>query len=268
MVSAKMSRNNRIIVSNVYPCEIIFEIRGIMWNVMSYVDEDDLFRMRQLNHMFQSFYYRQTKIRNCGRALLLSKMGRQFPRVTELKINLDNIAGSTLKYISPKTFARLHSVTLLSTSQRVKWEDLKRLKHPGITDLKVDLSQPSDLSAITEARFPQLRRLSVNIRGFICVKPYRPMRLSPHSKLEEITMDHMFLNYSFFDTLTAKHFPNLQMLKICEGSCFLIELSDGELGELIQRQGFKLVLLPNSGTIGCSSSLDRDIKKSLTDNYI
>lgn len=248
--------------AKVTPSQTVFDIRDVAEKIMTYVDEDDRFRMRKLNRMFQSFFYKQTVVYNYGRALLLAKMGRSFPRVTELKIDLDNLSGSTLKYITPETFSRLVRISLTSTAQRVTLDDLTSLKHPGIRELKVDLNQPADIAAITEARFPELRTLSIAIKGFICVKPYRPLSLSPHPKLKEIKMDHLFLDDSFFETLTAENFPELHVLKICEDSCFLIELSDEELREMIQGHGIQLEFLANAN-IGGIISLDREITKLL-----
>jgi len=258
MVAAKFSRYNR---AKVCPNKNLFEIRDVMGKVMTYVGEDDRFRMRKLNRMFQSFYYKQTEVLNCTRALELSKMGRQFHRVTELKLDFDNFSGSTLEHINPHTFPRLLRLSLTSTGERVTMEDLKRLNHPGIRELKVDLSQPGDISAITEARFPELRKLWITIRGLIHVNSYKRMRLLPHTKLEEVTIDHVFLEDSFFNTLTSENFPNLRMLKISEDSCFMIELDDDELKEVMQCQGIILELLPNDGDIGYSFNLSGKTEK-------
>jgi len=258
MVAAKLTRYNRAKVS---PSKNLFEIRDVLGKVMTYVDEDDRFRMRRLNRMFQSFYYKQTVVLDYGRALLLSKMGRQFHRVTELKVDLDKFSGSILKHITPQTFQRLVRVSLSSSGQRVTMEDLKNLNHPGIRELKVDLSQPADIFAVTEARFPELRKLWITIRGLIRVRSYKPMELTPHTKLKEVTIDHLFLDDSFFNTLTAENFPNLRKLKVSEDSCFLIELDDDELRDMVQCQGIDLEFLPNADDIGYCLNLNGQTTK-------
>jgi len=131
-------------------------------------------------------------------------------------------------------------------------EDLKRLNHPGIRELRVDLSHPGDISTITEARYPELRKLWITIKGLIHVRSYKRMRLLPHRKLKEVIIDHEFLEKSFFRTLTSESFPNLRILKFCEDSSFMIGLSDDELKEIMQCQGITLELLPNDGNIGYS----------------
>lgn len=82
------------------------------------------------------------------------------------------------------------------------------------------------------------------------------MWLPPHSKLKEVTIDHLFLDDSFFKTMTAENFPNLRMVKISEDSCFLIELNDNELRDMVQCQGIDLELLPNADNIVNSFNLN------------
>jgi len=239
----------------------LFEIRDVMGHVMSYVDEDDRFRMRKLNRIFYSLYYGQTAVHNSRRALFLTQLGRSFTRVTELEISLDKVRGSTLKYITSQTFGRLTKLSLKSTAQRVTFDTLSGLHHSGIRELKVDLSQPADMSAISEVRFPELRKLSVAIRGFISVKPYRPLRLSPHTKLKEMNIDHLFLDDSFFQTLTQESFPQLRILKIGEDSCFLTGLCNEDLREQCEGVGINLEFFENTDSLGGIVSLEREIIK-------
>jgi len=215
---------------------------------MTYVDEDDRFRMRSLNRMFHSFYYRITEVRNSDRVLFLSKT-RQFPRVTALEIDVDKIPRDTLSLVSPKRFPRLLSVSL-SCSQRVTYSDLESLNHPGIQELKADLSQPNDISAITELKFPELTTLNISIRGLICVEPpYQPFRLKPHKKLKKVTMDHLFLDDSFFNTLNLEHFPQLRVVSVSEDSCLFVNISSEELKQKFEQSNIKFEFLSKAGDL-------------------
>jgi hypothetical protein len=207
---------------------------------MTYVDEDDRFQMRGLNRMFNSFFYRQTVMYNFRRVLLLSK-NRPFPRVDNLQINLDCVPGSTLRYVNTSKFPRLTSISLNSTEQRLTSDDLESLKHPGIQELKVDLSQPADITAITENNLPGLRSLSISIKGFISVmQPNRPFRLNPHTKLKEVTVDHQFLDECFFETLNPGYFPQLCLVRLSEDSCLFTGLSNEDLKKTFHKLRIKL----------------------------
>lgn len=243
MVTNKMIKFSR---TNAHTANNLFEIQDLMCKIMTYVDEDEHFRMRAVNHMFQSFFYRITEVCNYRRVLFLSR-NRRFPRVTELQIDLHKIPRSTLEFVNPKKFPQLVTVSL-SCSQRVTSGDLESLNHPGTQELKVGLSQTEDISAITENKFPELTTLSIFISGFIFVKqPYQPFRIKPHTKLKDVTIDHMFLDESFFHTLTRENFPQLRVLNICEDSCLFLALRSEELKQIFEERGIQLDFLSKTG---------------------
>jgi hypothetical protein len=240
----------------------LFEIRDLLEKIMTYADEDDRFQMRSLNRMFHSFFYGQTVMYNFRRVLHLSK-NRQFPRLDNLQINLDCVPGSTLRYVTTSKFPRLTSISLNSTEQRVTSGDIEILKHPGIQELKVDLSQPADITAIKENNLPGLSKLSISIKGFISVmQPNRPFRLNPHTKLREVTVDHQFLDGCFFETLTPEYFPQLSLLTLGEDACFFTELDNEDLEKMFNNNGIKLEFVEkadNTGGMSGMMSLDRNI---------
>jgi len=236
----------------------LFEIRDLLEKIMTYVDEDDRFRMRSLNRMFNSFFYGQTIVHNFHRVLRLSK-NRQFPRVANLQVNLDCEPGSTLRYVTTSKFPRLTSISLNSTEQRVTSDDIESLNHPGIQELKVDLSQPADITAIKENNLPELSTLSISIKGFISLmEPNRPFRLNPHSKLREFTIDHQFLDECFFETLNPGYFPQLSLVRLCEDSFFFIELNCEDLQKTFNNLGITLEFLDKADETGNMVSLERN----------
>jgi len=221
----------------------MFEIRDLLEKIMTYVDEDDRFQMRKLNSMFQSFFYGQTVVHNFRRVLFLSK-NRPFPRVDHLQINLDCIPGSKLRYVTPSKFPQLISISLNNTEQRLTSSDLESLKHPGIQELKVDLSEPGDITSIRENNLPGLSTLRICIKGFRSVqRAYRPFRLNPHKKLREVTVDHLFLGKSFFETLNRGCFPQLCLVRLCEEACFFSRLNAEYLKKTFDNLGIKLAFI-------------------------
>jgi len=256
MVEDKVVKYGR---TNMFSTSSLFEIRDLAEKIMTYVDEDDRFQMRSLNRMFNSFFYGQTVVHNFRRVLRLSK-NRQFPRVANLQINLDCVPSSTLRYVTTSKFPRLTSISLNSTEQRLTSSDLESLNHPGIQELKVDLSQPADITAINESNLPGLKTLSICIKGFISVmQPNRPFRLNPHSKLREFTIDHQFLDESFFETLNPRYFPQLCLVRLCEDSCFFTGLDCEDLKKTFDNLGITLALLENTDEASGMVSLERNI---------
>jgi len=240
MVEDKVVKYGR---TNMFSTSSLFEIRDLAEKIMTYVDEDDRFQMRSLNRMFNSFFYGQTVVHNFRRVLRLSK-NRQFPHVANMQINLDCVRGSTLRYITKSKFPRLTSISLNSTEQRVTSDDIESLNHPGIRELKVDLSQPADITAIKENNLPGLNTLSISIKGFISVmQPNRPFRLNPHTKLRKITIDHQFLDDCFFETLNPGYFPQLCLVRLCEDSFFFTGLNSEDLKKTFENLGITLELL-------------------------
>jgi len=237
----------------------LFEIRDLLEKIMTYVDEDDRFEMRSLNRMFNSFFYGQTVVHNIRRVLRLSK-NWQFPRVANLQINLDCVPGSTLSCVTASKFPRLTSISLNSTEQRLTSGDLESLNHPGIQELKVDLSQPADITAINENNLPGLKILSISIKGFISVmQPNRPFRLNSHSKLKEFTIDHQFLDECFFETLNPGYFPQLCLVRLCEDSCFFAGLNCEDLKKTFDNLGITLEFLEKTDEAGGMVSLETNI---------
>jgi len=247
MVKDKLFKYER---TNMSSTSNLFEIRDLLEKIMTYVDEDDRFQMRSLNRMFNSSFYRQTVVHNFRRVLRLSK-NRQFPRVANLQINLDCVPGSTLRYITTSKFPRLTSISLNSTEQRVTSGVLESLNHPGIQELKVDLSHPADVTAIKENNLPELSTLSISIKGFISMmQPNRPFRLNPHTKLREVTIDHLFLDECYFETLNPGYFPQLCLVRLCEDSCYFTGLNNEDLKKTFDNLGITLEFLKPADETG------------------
>jgi len=138
--------------------------------------------------------------------------------------------------------------------------DLENLNHRGIQELKVDLSQPRDKAAINENNLPGLSTLSISIKGFKSVmQSNRPFRLKPHTKLREVTIDHMFFDECSFETLNHGHFPQLVLVRLCEDSCFLTGLNSVNLKNTFDNLGITLEFLKTAEKTGGKLSLERNI---------
>jgi len=201
----------------------------LMRYILSYLNDDDRFRLRGLSFLFYELYYCQhvnqrTTPFNDERAIRLAKRGRRFMMIEHLQTRYSGIRRADLQFISPYTFPRLKS---FYSYKRLNGSELNKLRHPGLVQLSIILETQSLAQIISEQRFPRLELLAVDFR-----RRLPPLgAINPHSTLKKLTILKAKLEANFFKSVSRENFPKLQTIEIESR----ISVSDAEFLNL-QRQ--------------------------------
>jgi len=184
----------------------------LMRYILSYLNDNDRFKLRGLSSLFYELYYYQrvherTKPFKDERAIRLAKRGRRFMMVEHLQTHFDGISRSDLQFISPYNFPRLKS---FYSYKRLNGSEFHRLRHPGLVRLSVILENPRLTQSITEQRFPKLEELDLDYRRR--VPPLRA--INPHSSLKKLTIFKSQLEANFLKSISREHFPELLSITI------------------------------------------------------
>jgi len=152
---------------------------AIMKYILEFLNDDDLFRLRETSLIFYDAFYSQEVLRvkgslstsrpfNATRAIKLALKGRVFTKIQALHtpFNEDRdpevystLSSDDLSVIDPKHFPRLHSLRLGQTREGVSLRGLP--PHNGILFLTGPSYEQDDYMYITDEKFPVLKRLDL-----------------------------------------------------------------------------------------------------------
>jgi len=184
----------------------------LMRYILSYINDDDRFRLRGLSILFYESYYSQhvdqlTSPFNDERTIRLAKRGRRFVKIEHLQTRFSGICRADLQYISPYTFPRLKS---FYSCKRLNGNEFNKLRHPGLVELSIVLETPSLVRLISEQRFPRLEILAIDFR-----RRLHPLgAINPHKTLKNLTILKAQVDTNFFKSVSRENFPKLQSIEI------------------------------------------------------
>jgi len=188
------------------PTDITFEI-------LRFLQEEDLFVLRGLSTQFYEAFYSQENYVHYGRCFRLAKRGRRFANLKFIAHSFDCIKGMCTIF-GPDNFPKLEVLSLFNLSPR----DMK--PHPNIRHLRFYANELDDLKGVTDEKFPALKVLLVTVspdRSW--ENANRFMHLPGHKSLTHFG----FWQYSEpltlmeIKVLTKVKFPQLRVLAICMG---------------------------------------------------
>jgi len=184
----------------------------LMRYILSYVNDNDRFKLRGLSLLFyESYYYQVVNERttpfNDERAIRLAKTGRKFVMIEHLQTRYVGISRRDIQYISPYSFPRLQS---FHSYRRLNESEFSRLRHPGLVKLTLVLETPDLARLITQQRFPKLEFLDVDFRRR--VPPL--VAINPHGNLKKLIIIKARLAANFFQSVSRENFPRLENIEI------------------------------------------------------
>jgi len=184
----------------------------ILRYIVSYLNDEDRFKLRGLSPFFYESYYCQhvnerTKPFNDERAIKLAKRGRRFTKVEHLQTRYVGITTYDLQFISPYHFPNLKS---FFSDKALSENEFDRLRHPQLVELSVLLETPREARCITEQRFPKLQKLEIDFweRGA------ELGAINPHSTLKRLICPLVQVGASFFKSISRRRFPELELIEI------------------------------------------------------
>jgi len=192
----------------------------LLSNVMVYLNDNDRFRLRELNFLFYKAYYSQSvsninAIFDFKRSINLSMRDRVFSNVKFISILPNEVTSLALASISVHTFPNLRVFNArcrVLSDGNLKWHrsgSLSSLRHRSIQQFDVCLSDvPASGHCLLElCRFPNLKKLSIT---FEHPSKY-PLNCS-HCSLQTINLT----NGTLENKLDRKNFPALRKVHSCE----------------------------------------------------
>jgi len=186
--------------------------KEILRYVVSYLNDEDRFRLRGLSLFFYETYYCQhinedTKPFNDERAIKLARKGRRFTNIEHLQTRYVSITAADLQFISPYHFPSLKS---FFSDRTVSEKRFARLRHPLLVKLSVLLEKPREARCITEQRFPNLQILDVDFRE----RGAELGAINPHRILKRLICPKVKLGANFFLSISRAHFPKLECIEM------------------------------------------------------
>lgn len=193
--------------------------------IMTYLNDDERFLLRELNSCFYREYYNQN-IRELKqnfksqRAINLGMRDRSFPLVEVLCILPHEISACALRSITTQSFPKLrifHARSSISSDGSRKWHPsswFQNFQHGSLEELDVCLcDKPNKENSLVElTRFPILKKFNITYQKS---KGYH--LCSSHNSLRTITIFNGYLETS--STIDHQNFPALREINSDLGMC-------------------------------------------------